>query len=108
MNNDMKRPSGTVTLPGEFESDKEVIRLLREERLVVHFDGAFEAYVTAPGGIVHEFPMWYNDHYAPEDGDEWQRTSIDPLTLKRELSRREFSIEAESPRHKRWFRTDDE
>lgn len=108
MSNDTQRPMGTVTLPGEVSTNREVIRLIREKNLVVHFDCAgFEAYVKAPDGIVHEFPVWYNDHYSHDPDEKWQQTSIDPLTLKRELSDREFSIETESTEHRRLFRTPD-
>lgn len=96
MANHMKQ--AVKALPVVVECDREAIRLLREERAVVHFDcPEFDAYVKAPDGVVHEFSMLYtlsHDTHNPDLGDEWQRTSIDPFTLKRELRRREFSIEA--------------
>lgn len=92
MSNRVKRSIGAITLPEDVESDREIIRLLREERVVVHFTcPEFDAYVKAPDGIVHEFTALYN--YNDSDHDlEWQRTSIDSFTLKRELRRREFDI----------------
>lgn len=98
MNDHAKSQSGVFALRKEAESDKDVIRLLREERVVVSFeDPEFDAYVKAPEGVVHEFIVLYSDNHAdrqnPDQG--WERTSIDPFTLKRELRRREFSIKSD-------------
>lgn len=101
MSNSKRSLTGTITLPGGMSTDREVIRLIREESAVVYFDcPGFDAYVKAPegttrGGIVREFIMWYNDDYTREKG--WEQTSIDPLTLKRELREREFSLVTETP-----------
>lgn len=101
MANRMKQ--AVKTLPKAVECDREAIRLLREERAVVHFDcPEFDAYVKAPDGVIREFTMLYttsHDYTDTRDPDrraEWQQTSIDPFTLKRELRRREFSIEADA------------
>jgi hypothetical protein len=100
------RSAKTITLPEEIYTDREVIRLLREEDVVVYFDcPGFDAYVKAPevmestDEVIEEFTVWYNDDYSEED---WEQTSINPLTLKRELREREFSIVNESPGRRVW------
>jgi hypothetical protein len=112
MSNSEHSPTGVMTLPGGTSTDREVIRLLREEGAVVYFDcPGFDAYVKAPEenaereGIVREFIVWYNDDYTPEVG--WEQTSIDPLTLKRELRQREFCLVTEAPSERRIRRESD-
>jgi hypothetical protein len=106
MSNSDHPPTGAVTLPGGIDTDREIIRLLRKEGAVVYFDcPGFDAYVKAPedvdtmNGLVREFIVWYNHDYKPQEG--WERTSIDPLTLKRELRQREFSLVTEAPSKRR-------
>lgn len=106
MSNSEHPPTAARTLPEGTSTDREVIRLLREESAVVYFDcPGFDAYVKAPEGstetkaIVREFVVWYNDDYGLGEG--WERTSIDPLTLKRELRQREFSLVTETPSERR-------
>lgn len=105
MSNSEHSRTGAVTFPGGTSTDREIIRLIREESAVVYFDcPGFDAYVKAPEEsaeteeIVREFVVWYND-YTPEKG--WERTSIDPLMLKRELRQQEFSLVAETPSERR-------
>lgn len=101
MSNSESPPTGTTTLPGGMSTDREVITLLREGNAVVYFDcPGFNAYVETPESatgreeIARKFIMWYNDDGTPEG---WEQTSIDPLTLKRELRQREFSLVLEAP-----------
>jgi hypothetical protein len=107
MSNSEHRPAKMITLPEEIYTDREVIRLLREESAVVYFDcPGFDAYVKAPEDapdeVIDEFIVRYNDDYSEEG---WEQTSINPLTLKRELREREFSIVNESPGRR--IRTDE-
>jgi hypothetical protein len=106
MSNSDYRSAKTITLPEGIYTDREVIRLLREESAVIYFDcPGFDAYVKAPEDmespdeIIDEFTVQYNDDYS-ERG--WEQTSINPLTLKRELREREFSIVNESPGRRVW------
>ncbi|WP_248904183.1 hypothetical protein [Halocatena marina] len=94
MSKHMKRSTRRVMLPQTVIADRNVIQLLREERIVVHFDhGDDSIYVKAPheSEIIHEFPM-----LCVHDTESCERTSIDSLALKRALQQHEFSLEDES------------
>lgn len=96
MSKRMKRSTRRVMLPETAIADRNVIQLLREERIVVHFhqdETLDDMFVKAPDKreIIHEFPV-----LRAQDGGEWQRTTIDPLTLKRALQQHAFRLEDEA------------
>lgn len=93
MSKRMKRSTRRVMLPETMIADRNVIQLLREEPVVVHFhqdESLDDMFVKAPeeSGIIHEFPV-----LRAQDGEGWQRTYIDPLTLKRALQQHAFRLE---------------
>lgn len=95
----LQRQTTPHSAPKTVSDDQTVIQWLREQRGVVHVEATEQAdsfYVKAPAtteSIVHTFPL------LTHDGEDWQRTSIDALTLTRVLRERSYRLvhEAQTP-----------